>query len=108
MQITDVKVEVFGWQVEPWRVGAGMRFGGPRQIGVVTVETDEGVSGNAFLGVNPRELCALASHDALIRTRVGKARVSPSWLWRQNPRRTLRVCAVSFHRIEEETGFSGR
>ena len=71
-------------------------------------ESAAGAPGNAFLGVNPRELCALASHDAVLRTRVGKARVSPSWLWRQNPRRTLRVCAVSFQRIEEETGFSGR
>ena len=49
MKITNVKVDVFGWHIEPWRVGAGMTFGGPRQIGVVTVETDEGVSGNAFL-----------------------------------------------------------
>ena len=49
MKITNVKVDVFKWQVEPWRVGAGMRFGGPRQLGVVTVETDEGISGNAFL-----------------------------------------------------------
>ena len=50
MKITDVKVEVFGWKVEPWRVGGGMRFGGPRQLGVVSVETDEGIVGNAFLG----------------------------------------------------------
>ena len=49
MKITNVKVDVFKWQVEPWRVGAGMRFGGPRQLGIVTVETDEGISGNAFL-----------------------------------------------------------
>ncbi len=71
-------------------------------------ESAAGASGNAFLGVNPRELRALANHDAVLRTRVRKARVSPSWLWRQNPRRTLRVCAVSFQGIEEETGFSGR
>ena len=49
MQITKVTVESFGWEVEPWRVGSGMRFGGKRQLGVVTVETDAGVSGNAFL-----------------------------------------------------------
>ena len=50
MKITNVKVDVFGWNVARWRVGAGMRFGGPRNLGVVTVETDEGIAGNAFLG----------------------------------------------------------
>ena len=50
MKITNVKVDVFGWHVERWRVGARMSFGGPRKLGVVTVETDEGVSGHAFLG----------------------------------------------------------
>ncbi|MCE2514796.1 MAG: hypothetical protein J4F37_07275 [Acidobacteria bacterium] len=63
--------------------------------------------GQAFLGVSPRELCALVRNDAFLRTRVQPARMSPSWLWRQNPRRTLRVCAIQFQRIEK-TGFSGR
>ena len=57
--------------------------------------------GNAFLGVNPRELRESVSHDALLRNQVRQVRVSPSWLWRQNPRRTLRVCAIQFQRIEE-------
>lgn len=56
---------------------------------------------DAFLGLSPRELCASAGNDAILRTQVGKVRVSPSWLWRQNPRRTLRVCAIQFQRIEE-------
>lgn len=59
-----------------------------------------GAPEDAFLGLSPRELCALAGNDAILRSRVGKVRVSPSWLWRQNPRRTLRVCAISFRRIE--------
>ncbi len=63
--------------------------------------------GEAFLGVSPQELCALVSQDAFLRTQVRQVRVSPSWLWRQNPRRTLRVCAIQFQRIAE-TGFSGR
>ncbi len=63
--------------------------------------------GEAFLGVSPQELCALVSQDAFLRPRVRQVRVSPSWLWRQNPRRTLRVCSIQFQRIEE-TGFSGR
>ena len=32
MKITNVSVDVFGWEVEPWRVGSGMRFGGPRSM----------------------------------------------------------------------------
>ena len=50
VKVTDVKVEVFKWSTEPWRVGLNhLRAGGEGQLGVVTVETDEGVSGNAFL-----------------------------------------------------------
>ena len=47
--ITDVKVEVFNWETPNWRVGSGMRFGGANQLSVVSVETDAGVTGNAFL-----------------------------------------------------------
>ena len=57
--------------------------------------------GGAFLGMSPEELCALASNDPILRTQLCRARVSPSWLWRQNPHRTLRVCAIQFQRIEE-------
>ena len=57
--------------------------------------------GGDFLGTSPEELCALASNDPILRTQLCQARVSPSWLWRQNPRRTLRVCAIQFQRIEE-------
>ncbi len=50
MRITNVKVDMFNWQSEAWKTGVGMCFGQTQQLGVVTVETDEGVSGNAFLG----------------------------------------------------------
>ena len=49
MEITNVKVDVFDWPTPEWKVGSHMRFGGKRLLGVVTVETDEGVSGHAFL-----------------------------------------------------------
>lgn len=77
--------------------------GGARAARETSPEPKSGAAtpGNAFLGVNPQELYALMSNDAVLRTRVGRARVSPSWLWRQNPRRTLRVCAIQFRRIEE-------
>ncbi len=50
MRITNVKVDMFNWKSEAWKTGVGTVFGQTRQMGIVTVETDEGVSGNAFLG----------------------------------------------------------
>ena len=50
MKITNVKVERFNWKTNAWNTGVGTKFGGIRQLGVVTVETDEGISGNSFLG----------------------------------------------------------
>jgi L-alanine-DL-glutamate epimerase-like enolase superfamily enzyme len=50
MKITNVKLDLFNWKSTPWKTGVGTSFGGTRQLGVVTVDTDEGVSGNAFLG----------------------------------------------------------
>ena len=50
MKITNIKVEMFNWKSEPWMTGVGTAFGHTRQLGIVTVETDGGVSGNAFLG----------------------------------------------------------
>ena len=50
MKITDVKVAMFNWWSEPWKTGVGTSFGDTRQLGVVTVYTDEGVEGHAFLG----------------------------------------------------------
>ena len=49
MEITNVKVDVFDWPTPEWKVGSHMRFGGKRLLGVVAVETDEGISGHAFL-----------------------------------------------------------
>jgi L-alanine-DL-glutamate epimerase-like enolase superfamily enzyme len=50
MKITNIKLEMFNWKSEPWKTGVGTSFGGNKQLGVVTVETDEEISGNAFLG----------------------------------------------------------
>ena len=49
MRITNVTVQIANWPIDPWQVGAGRRFGGNDQLGVVTVSTDEGISGHAFL-----------------------------------------------------------
>ena len=50
MKITNVKVEMFTWRSEPWKTGVGTNFGNARQLGVVCIETDAGITGNSFLG----------------------------------------------------------
>ena len=50
MKITDVKVTMFEWKFAPWRTGVGTAFGGNKQLGIVTISTDEGVEGHSFLG----------------------------------------------------------
>ena len=54
MKITDVKVELFNWKSEPWGTGvdSGVTFKARAmsQLGIVTVSTDEGINGHAFLG----------------------------------------------------------
>jgi L-alanine-DL-glutamate epimerase-like enolase superfamily enzyme len=49
MKITDVSVTMFNWNSAPWQTGTGS-FGGKRLLGIVTIHTDEGVEGHAFLG----------------------------------------------------------
>jgi L-alanine-DL-glutamate epimerase-like enolase superfamily enzyme len=49
MKITDLSVTMFNWNSEAWQTGSGS-FGGHRLLGIVTVHTDKGVDGHAFLG----------------------------------------------------------
>jgi len=49
MKITDVSVTMVNWKSAAWRTGSGP-FGGQKLLGVVTVHTDAGVEGYAFLG----------------------------------------------------------
>jgi len=49
MKITDLSVTMFNWKSAVWRTGSGS-FGGDRLLGVVTLQTDAGVEGHAFLG----------------------------------------------------------
>ena len=49
MKITDLNVIMVNWNSGPWAT-ATASFGGTRQLGVVTISTDEGVEGHAFLG----------------------------------------------------------
>jgi L-alanine-DL-glutamate epimerase-like enolase superfamily enzyme len=57
MKITDVSVTLFAWDgLPPRQFGrhTGRMTGGTSQLGLVTIETDEGVQGHAFLGSSNR------------------------------------------------------
>jgi len=49
MKIDDLSVTMFNWESTPWRTG-NVTFGGTKLLGIVTVHTDEGIEGHAFLG----------------------------------------------------------
>ena len=54
MKITDVDIRLFNWRSDPWQTGVGTKFGNNKQLGVVTVHTDEGIQGHSFLGSSRR------------------------------------------------------
>ncbi len=56
MKITDVTLTLFAWDHIPTtRYGQHTgQFGGSSQLGLVRIETDEGVAGHAFLGSSSR------------------------------------------------------
>jgi L-alanine-DL-glutamate epimerase-like enolase superfamily enzyme len=56
MKITDVRLTLFGWDDIPATTYGRHtgRFSGKSQLGLVTIETDEGVHGHAFLGSSMR------------------------------------------------------
>jgi L-alanine-DL-glutamate epimerase-like enolase superfamily enzyme len=62
MKITDVRLTLFAWDDIPaTQYGRHTgRFGGTSQLGLLTVTTDEGLDGHAFLGSAMRS----AHHDA--------------------------------------------
>lgn len=49
MKVTDLSLTLFNWKSEHWKTGRHT-FGGTVQLGIVTVHTDDGVEGHAFLG----------------------------------------------------------
>ena len=62
MKITDVRLTLFGWDDIPATTYGRHtgRFSGKSQLGLVTIETDEGAHGHAFLGSSTRGVVAAA------------------------------------------------
>ena len=53
MKVTDLSLTLFRWNI-PMGAFAGVPrgYGGERQMGLLTIHTDEGVEGNSFLGTS--------------------------------------------------------
>jgi len=49
MKVTDLTLTLFKWRSDPWNTG-NMSFGGDIPLGVVTIQSDEGIQGHSFLG----------------------------------------------------------
>ena len=101
MKITDVTVTLFAWDDIPARQYGRHtgRFGGKSELGLVTITTDEGVVGHAFLGSSKRG----AQLDAASLIRFLKPLVMGQnpldrerlyqQMWRGNRNTTLRASA---------------
>ena len=50
MKVTDLTLTMFKWDIPHWRSSGVVAFGGEKQLGVVTIHTDQGVDGHSFLG----------------------------------------------------------
>ena len=56
MKIDDVFLTTFSWDVPHGAYpGAAIAYGGERQMGVLTIRTDEGLEGHSFLGSASRD-----------------------------------------------------
>ena len=56
MKIDDVFLTTFSWEVPHGAYpGAAIAYGGERQMGVLTIRTDEGLEGHSFLGSASRD-----------------------------------------------------
>lgn len=55
MKIDDVELTLFNWDnIPPTRYHAGSRnMGGSSNLGLLTIKTDAGITGHAFLGGRP-------------------------------------------------------
>jgi L-alanine-DL-glutamate epimerase-like enolase superfamily enzyme len=49
MKITDLSLTLFNWKSAEWKTPTSV-FGGVSKLGIVTLTTDEGLEGHAFLG----------------------------------------------------------
>src|SRR5215470_16834553 len=99
MKITDVRLTLFAWDEIPATTYGRHtgRFSGKSQLGLLTIETDEGVQGHAFLGSSMRGAHldgqsliqflkpVVMGQDPLARERLYQA------MWHKNRQTTLRA-----------------
>ena len=96
MQITNIKLTMIGWEVEPWRT-ATMRFGGKTKLGIVAIDTDEGITGNAFLGGGDVSALQLMRLKPRL---IGKNPLDIGDIWRQMWKQNRRVSTNAIGAID--------
>ena len=50
MKITGIDILPFGWETAPWNTGMGKGVGGTKTLGLLSLYTDEGITGNSIVG----------------------------------------------------------
>ncbi len=88
MKITDLTLTLFKWKSTPWNIGI-MSFGGEIPLGIITIHTDEGINGHAFLGSSHQgaDVFAKPLMDLLKPVVVGRNPLEIGAIWRDMYRR---------------------
>ena len=92
MKVTDLSLTMFKWIIPPWGTGH-TSFGGERQLGVITIHTDEGVEGHSFLGSSNQGADVFAGPliDLLKPIVIGRNPLDIGALWAEMYRHTRYV-----------------
>jgi L-alanine-DL-glutamate epimerase-like enolase superfamily enzyme len=100
MKITDLSITLHNWDVPPVNY-TGTTAGGVKEVGVVTIATDEGVEGHSFLGTSNRGADEFL-HEVIGRLKpllIGRNPLDIGAIWndlwaRNRVASTYSICAV--------------
>ena len=100
MKITDLSITLHNWDVPPVNY-TGSAAGGTKEVGVVAIETDEGITGHSFLGTSSQGADEFL-HEVLGRLKpavLGKNPLDVGALWQELWKRnrlvdSKSICAV--------------
>jgi L-alanine-DL-glutamate epimerase-like enolase superfamily enzyme len=100
VKITDLSITLHNWEVPPVNY-TGSTAGGTREVGVVAIETDEGITGHSFLGTSSQGADEFL-HEVLSRLKpivMGRNPLDIGAIWQELWQRnrlvdTKSICAV--------------
>src|SRR6187549_1581978 len=101
MKITDLSITLHNWDVPPVRYSGTVSAGGTKEVGVVTITTDDGLEGHSFLGTSTQGADEFAG-EVLTRLKplvVGRnpLDIGAIWqdMWARNRLASMKsICAV--------------